>query len=922
MGWRPKQLLPRRRLHRVMLGVVLLLAVAWFAVPQAFVPMIRGKLQGMIAGHLDAKLHIGRLMYSPPFGVRARDVRLVSAGGSAPAGVELLKVGKLDLKLARLPFREGPLVIQNITVHEPEVHLIRTEDGKLIGMHGVVRREAAQSQPAADAEDGRRDKFDVDAPDEAAAEAARAKLSDMFELRHFGVRGGRVVYEDRTRPGLPPVVWKDLDVGMETSQKSKGVYGYKLDAGNGELAKLKSAGSFDLDALVIELGNLKLEVQTRYTDEQSPLPAQVQRVLRDYKVEGRVTLDAAGRFPLRDREAGTYDAKIELHDASGYSPEWDATLDRLVVKMGVTNVTAPPAAPEGGSPAAGEQGQAGTREAGPLRVRLEGLEAVSGDSVVRVDKAGLLLDVDDNTWAVADAAGRVDLGGDRDPLPKKSRPVLAGLGAQGLAEFTFAANGKLRPKQGEYFLMPEDIAVLVYPRGLAMVPSKSPAPLTGIGGGGTVRKARGSRVVVFENLSFNYGGDPVLLDSARLPLPADLRDLKRQTRIEEISGSVDFHRPGPRYPGKFGKVIDNLRPVGLFTIGRDSWFAVSEVEPPLRVRPQPGAYPRIPPGRKSDWYFSVATDSGSFTLTEKRIPLLNMTGDATVSNMLIDVRRLEADVLGGRLTGEVKVTPGGGKKFHGRAYLRGVDLEAVSKVFILPESKGSRLVGEGNLNIEFSGGRPPSGGGAMDALRAEGEFEVLRGDFWTIPGLGEIAKEAGGGREMTVGEAAGSFSVDGRTITLRNTAVSSPALGLYGSGKIQTEKKALDLQVVAIPLGDWKDKMKQTNVPVLSDVAGELIGAVQGLLNTATRELLYEFRVTGSVRSPKVAAVPAPALSDTAAFVFGRMLGGNDKRRLLETVRESDARGGEPRQAAERVRAEGERDRRRDEGRRNRPPKR
>src|SRR5687768_1803194 len=67
MRWRPAHLLPRRRRTRALAVLLPLLVVAWFAVPQLFVPTIRAKLQGMIAGHLDAKLQIGRLMYAPPF---------------------------------------------------------------------------------------------------------------------------------------------------------------------------------------------------------------------------------------------------------------------------------------------------------------------------------------------------------------------------------------------------------------------------------------------------------------------------------------------------------------------------------------------------------------------------------------------------------------------------------------------------------------------------------------------------------------------------------------------------------------------------------------------------------------------------------------------------------------------------------------
>ena len=137
------RLVPRTRRSRLLVAAPVVLMLAWFLVPQLFVPMIRGKLQGMISGKLDARLHIGRLMYAPPFGVRARDVRLLSGAGADYPNTELLKVAKLDLKLARSPFRDGPLVIQNITVHDPEVRLIRTAGGRLVGMHALVRKDAA-----------------------------------------------------------------------------------------------------------------------------------------------------------------------------------------------------------------------------------------------------------------------------------------------------------------------------------------------------------------------------------------------------------------------------------------------------------------------------------------------------------------------------------------------------------------------------------------------------------------------------------------------------------------------------------------------------------------------------------------------------------------------------------------------------------
>ena len=890
MRWRPAHLLPRRRRTRALAVVLPLLVLAWFGVPQLFVPTIRAKLQGMIAGHLDAKLEIGRLMYAPPFGVRARDVRLVS-NASLPGwegDVELLRVAKLDLKLARLPFRRGPLVIQNITVAGPEVHLIRTEDGRIVGMHNIVRADApsaqapaqAASQPSTQPATKPARDISLEDPEEAAREAARAKLSDMFELRHFGIKGGRIVYEDRSSPGLPPVVWKDLDVGMETSAQSKAVYGYKLEANNGDLARLSSGGSFDLDSLVIDVGGLRVEAKTAYSDEQSPLPAQVQRALRDYRVQGRVTVEAGGRFPLREPEGSTYFATVSLEDASGYSPALDATLDRLSVKLSTDTRSAD---------ASNAKGRGGMR---PVRVRIDALDAASGDTTFRVDRADLVFDRAAGTWGLAEVAGRLELGGDHAVLPKQSRPILAGMGARGRVDFTIAADGLLRPERGQEFLSPENLSVLAYPREVSLRPRKWPAPLQDLGGGGSVRKDRGSRVVVFQDLTFSYGGDPVTLASARLVLPASLASLRKQIRVEEISGTIDFRRPGPRYPGGFGRVVDALRPVGPFVVGRDSWYAVSAVEPDLRIRTDPAAPPRMPPSRKSDYFFSVSTDGGSFTLGEKRIELLNMTGDATVSNMLIDVRRLEADVLGGRLTGSMKVTPGSVTKYLGTAYVRGVDLAALSRRLILAETAGSRLSGVGNLDMEFAVARPRGENeSVLGNMRAAGEFELLRGEFWTIPVLGDIAGrmpdaprgQAGGAG--TVGEAAGVFEIAEGALVLRRAAVSSPALGVVGSGTIGlTGERPLDLHIVAAPLGDWRDRVRETNVPILSDVAAEVFGAVQGIVNAATRTLLYEFRVTGTASERKVVTVPVPVLTEPVAVLFGRMLRGDDKR-LLETVR-------------------------------------
>ena len=108
---------------------------------------------------------------------------------------------------------------------------------------------------------------------------------------------------------------------------------------------------------------------------------------------------------------------------------------------------------------------------------------------------------------------------------------------------------------------------------------------------------------------------------------------------------------------------------------------------------------------------------------------------------------------------------------------------------------------------------------------------------------------------------------------------------MQGSGAIGLDKQ-LDLNIVAAPLGDWRDKLKQTHVPIVSDVAGEVAGALQKVVNGATSHLLYEFRITGTTGQPSVATVPVPALTDSAATLFGGMLReGKEEGRLLESLR-------------------------------------
>jgi hypothetical protein len=421
--------------------------------------------------------------------------------------------------------------------------------------------------------------------------------------------------------------------------------------------------------------------------------------------------------------------------------------------------------------------------------------------------------------------------------------------------------------------------------GFRLQPPRFPIPLENVGGPNARVEIRAG-VVVLNNISATYGGDEWLVRSARIPIPDDPRALARHFAIDEIDGRITFHRPNPEYPRKFGKIVENLRPAGPFEIGGGSFFHVNRVVPP-----DDGPPPEKP--KRSDWFFSISSDSGALLLTKKDIELTNIRGDATVSNLLVDIQRLNCSVLGGAATASGKVVPR--KPYYlqdGKVFLREIDLAQLGRK-LRPEKPNDKLVGRGFLNLIFAGALAGKGEvKPQEMLRGQGEFEVLQGHFWALPVLGEVASKtsavsttqtsAGPG---TLGEAAGVFHIADGTIVLDNAAVNSPALGLAGSGTVSFNRE-LDLKLVAAPLGDWRERMRQSRIPLVGDVAGHFAAALQKLVNGATGTLLYQFRVTGTFAEPQVRAVPAPVLTDPLATLFGQMLNEQQKKpSLIESVR-------------------------------------
>jgi hypothetical protein len=409
-----------------------------------------------------------------------------------------------------------------------------------------------------------------------------------------------------------------------------------------------------------------------------------------------------------------------------------------------------------------------------------------------------------------------------------------------------------------------DYQVIAYPRDLAIRPPKWERPFTNVSG--TVRANHD--VITFENVEGQYLGDRYFLTTARIPMEG----IEQVVRVNEIVGTIQPTGRNEDYPKPFEFIARELRPSG-------SWFVTGWI---ARRR-------GLPPGEKPDFRFDIRTDDGAGDLSKKHIPLTGVRAQVVAMPQRVDIQRVDALSLGGRVIAQGHVVPGKGAAmtYEGRGWIRDVDMKALGMLLSKDHKQPKRLGGKGSANVQVSGTGKDLGGRftAADTLKADGRFEIIDGDFYYLAAVQEISRGAkvNDNEAMTVGYAAGAFTIHDRVIEFPRVAISAPVLGVQGSGRATLDGQ-LDFDVVAAPLADWKDQLKRTNVPIVSDVAGEVLGGVQKLINTATKTLLYEFHVTGRVGEPKVTPVPVPVLTEGVAKLFGSMVRGERVGEPMEAV--------------------------------------
>jgi hypothetical protein len=831
-----------RHWPKVLLAVLVLLALAAFIGCRIVGGIFKSRLAAMVQSQFGAQLETGAVIYRPPFSFIARDVRVYrqEPGGTT---VELLRVAGLNLRLGGFPHQGEPLAVERLVLDRPVVRIVAAAPtpSTTIGVGAVpARADPSLARPAAPL---------PPAPMSQVAETtSRPAASRKVRISSVEILDGQILFPRRDG-GSDPIRLSHLQISI--LQKTPGTYGYRA-AIRGEASIAGEASGFlNVDSGTLQVEKLALAARATSLAALFPWSAQAKQEIASASPDGMFTVAGNLSLALKDIRRANYRLTLGLEDGAARVGEWKRSLREGSARIVLHNGAASE------DPAVWS----------PVQAVIQSAKVAAGTARLNLSGGELTLMPQDGTWRLAKLVGRLEMGKELPISLERTGWFFEKADFRGPVEFTAAGSGPWRLPPGKPAIEVWRHEVLAYPHGLSVKPRSFALPVESISGGPIA--LRGG-VVTLQNLIGTFGGDKLLLRTARLTLEDAVRhirldDLRTQVKFEEIAGTMIFHQPSPAYPGPLGKVIDQLRPDGSFVVGGGSWYANNRYA-----------------GRKlkPDFFIRLIADGGSFRISDYQVPLTAMQGQATIAPMTVDIARFDARALGGTVWAAGQIVPGRPFLYQGRAQVRNIDLAQMARALSLGEPAQSRLSGKGYADLSLSGTGSGGKQTAAETFTSDGEFEILRGNFWSVPTVHEVASQVKHSEELGDGDAAGIAHVAHQVLSLKNVALNSPMLGLQGSGTIGFDK-SLDMTVVAAPLGDWRDKMRQAGIPVVGDV----LGSIQHLLNTAQGALLYQFRVTGTVTHPIKAVIPAPVITQPIAALFGQMLRNDQKDQLLNGVK-------------------------------------
>ena len=236
-------------LHRLALGIAAALIVVYALVGFFWIPhLLRTNAQSYVADELDRSLTLGDVSFNPfTFRLAVRDAALSEKSGDAIASFTQLIV---NAELASIWQRA--VVLKEVQLDAPDVNLVVERDGSI----NLARLTPAKAEPEP-------------AADETAA-------LPRIHIGRLAVNGGRVDFEDRTRPApftatLSPIRFALEDFRTDLNHENayqfaaRSSAGETLDwSGNFTAQPLGSSGKF-------AVGQVRAQTIRNYLQSQSPV---------------------------------------------------------------------------------------------------------------------------------------------------------------------------------------------------------------------------------------------------------------------------------------------------------------------------------------------------------------------------------------------------------------------------------------------------------------------------------------------------------------------------------------------------------------------------------------------------------------------------------------------------------------------------
>ncbi|TVQ63839.1 MAG: hypothetical protein EA378_00935 [Phycisphaerales bacterium] len=286
--------------------------------------------------YLVPQIAFERLEYQAP-----ATVVLTGVTFTAPDGTRVFDVGSLTVELAETPRIGRPIAIASLIIQDGEVNLIQNEDGD--GFRGLQPLVKGQTER------------------ERAADTPGTNLSDVLELRQVRIINGGL----RLDMGQgEPMVLRELELALDIRPlesvapserepdgtaagderprpSGPGWYEMALDTGRPPNAVIKADARLNIDTFEVDLASSTITLDVT---EQSieALPPQIQSILRQYQASGALRIEATGRVPLRDLNAGSAKTTVTLNDFNVTQGEFRLPITRLSTEAtldgGVVNI--------------------------------------------------------------------------------------------------------------------------------------------------------------------------------------------------------------------------------------------------------------------------------------------------------------------------------------------------------------------------------------------------------------------------------------------------------------------------------------------------------------------------------------------------------------------------------------------------------